>query len=1050
MLEILELAGRRLRMAARYVAIGVALWATASAHAAGLASILGGSGQDYAASVKTDAQGNTYVAGLTYSPDFKVTPGALQTKIGGGSDAFVAKFAPDGSLLWSTYLGGLADDWATGVAVDGSGNVIVCGWTRSSNFPVVHPFQATLNNGVSPARFDAFVAKLNPNGTQLIYSTYLGGPDDDGAYALALDAAGNAYVTGQVPVAAGFPGFKPVIGFGSFVTKIDPQGALVYSYFHPKTSFAGIGAAAGIAVDASGSAYVTGSVQLAYPSDPGHTFGPAGNTQAIVFKVSPDGSQRIYETALGGSLDTYGMGIAVDRTGAAYVAGITRSVDFPLVRPLQSNFGARSLWKSFDSGLTWSPLSDLPFAALEALVVDPTSTDTLYAATLDAGVFKSLDGGTTWALASKGIAGPQVHAIAIDALHPQTLFAVTPLGVVYRTTDGGTNWTAVDHAKDPGTFQVAVDPKNSANVYWTGAGATRKSTDGGATWSDLPFPGTAIQSFVLDPRVSGNIYASSVAVLLRPPQTSTLPYVYRSSNGGGAWTRSANSLLGLNPKMSIDGSTDPSTVYVDINSRSTDGGVTWSDLTAAPGPPGDLNAVAVDSVGTIYAAVSNRNDHLYLSFTHGDTWVPVGSPVPLPTSSYPFVNSVTGIVPARPSGPIYAIVTNNQSSGFVSKLSPDGASLVFSTFLNGHVSMASANIYAAEPGVFLTQNWASAIALDSQGNVVVAGGTRATDFATVNAVQSTNAGQADAFAATIAADGSKLLSSTYLGGSGDDGALAVTIDAQDNVVVAGQTWSLDFPVPGGVQPPAGLGEAFVVKLAPASPPVITSVVNGASFQPGIESGSWVTIRGTNLANTNPGRTWRADEIVNGSLPRSLDNVSVTINGKPAFVYYISPTQINVQAPTDATLGPVDVVVTNNGNVSALATAELQAAAPAFFQDPATSYAIATHLDNSLVGESAPARPGEIIVLWGTGFGATQPPTPDGSAVAGAPAVASPVTVSVGGQDAKVLSAVLTTGTAGLYQITIQLPGSLPAGLAPVQATTGGIQSRAGVQISIAR
>jgi len=144
----------------------VALWAGASAHAAAnnVSAILGGSGQDYAAAVASDAQGNIYVAGLTYSPDFPVTAAALQSKIGsvGASDAFVAKFAPDGALLWSTYLGGILDDWATGVAVDAAGNVLVTGWTRSTNFPVFHALQPTLNNGASPARYDAFVAKLDP------------------------------------------------------------------------------------------------------------------------------------------------------------------------------------------------------------------------------------------------------------------------------------------------------------------------------------------------------------------------------------------------------------------------------------------------------------------------------------------------------------------------------------------------------------------------------------------------------------------------------------------------------------------------------------------------------------------------------------------------------------------------------------------------------------------------------------------------------------------------------------------------------------------------
>jgi len=156
----------------------------------------------------------------------------------------------------------------------------------------------------------------------------------------------------------------------------------------------------------------------------------------------------------------------------------------------------------------------------------------------------------------------------------------------------------------------------------------------------------------------------------------------------------------------------------------------------------------------------------------------------------------------------------------------------------------------------------------------------------------------------------------------------------------------------------------------------------------------------------------------------------------------------VQAPTDTTIGPVDVVVTNNGNVSQPATAQLQSTAPAFFQIPSTSNAVATRLDYTPISDATPARPGDTIVLWGTGFGATQPPTPAGAVVTGSPTIAAPVTVTVGGQEVKVVNASLTTGTAGLYQITIQLPASLPPGAAPVQASTGGVQSLAGIQIAI--
>ncbi len=204
-------------------------------HAAGpvFAALLGGSGQDFATSVASDAQGNVYVAGLTYSPDFRVTPEAVQTKFGGTCDAFVAKLGPDGKVIWSTYLGGILDDWATGVALDGAGNVLVTGYTRSGNFPLVNPVKSTLNSG-NADDFDAFVAKLDPNGGKLLYSTFLGGVRDDGAAGIAADAAGDAYVAVTVGSAAGFPGTSnaPDLG-GTVVSKLNPQGAVIYSFFHP-------------------------------------------------------------------------------------------------------------------------------------------------------------------------------------------------------------------------------------------------------------------------------------------------------------------------------------------------------------------------------------------------------------------------------------------------------------------------------------------------------------------------------------------------------------------------------------------------------------------------------------------------------------------------------------------------------------------------------------------------------------------------------------------------------------------------------------------------
>ena len=719
-------------------------------------------------------------------------------------------------------------------------------------------------------------------------------------------------------------------------------------------NFAGV-AGGGIAVDPAGSAYVTGTVSSFYPISPTQTFGPPGSAQAVVFKLSPDGSRIIYETTLGGSVWADGLAVAVDRTGAAYVAGHTSSVDFPLVRPLQSTLGARPLWKSTDSGATWAPLEDLPFAYLQALVVDPTTPSTLYAATGDRGIFKSVDGGVTWKPRPAAASPPRnVQALAIDPLHPQVLYAAAGAGAnsgaVYKTVDGGNNWTLVDSA--PGVAQqVAVDARNPNIVYavWNN-GVTRRTNDSGATWSPVPFPGNGILSLALDPQASGTIYAYSVPTFGSPHGPGGIPsYVYRSANGGTDWVQIL-SPVPVSPGLTVDASTNPSTVYAGLSARSVDGGITWSSLSPSPGGTA-VSAVAVDPSGTLYGAEFANG--MFVSRDHGKSWTAIGSPV-APSDRGSAIN-VLGIVPVGATGTLYTVVQNAQTSGFVTKLSPDGSSIVYSTLLRGHVSAVPVTTYAAQPGAFLTQNWISSIALDPAGNVVVAGGTRASDFPVANPAQGSSAGKADAFAAVIAADGSRLTYSTYLGGSQDDGALAVTTDTQGNVILAGQTWSYsDFPVPGGVQAPAGqLGDVFVAKLAPPAAPVIASVLNAASFQPGIEAGSWVMIKGTNLANTNPGRTWRTDEVVNGNLPTSLDGVSVTINGKPAFVYYISPTQINVQAPSDTAVGAVSVVVTNNGAASAPATAQLQAVAPAFFQYPGTNYATASRLPDYAAG----SRPG---------------------------------------------------------------------------------------------
>jgi len=1006
-------------------------------HAAGtiFSTVLRGSGQDFALAATSDAQGNTYVAGLTYSADFPVTAGAFQTTFGGTCDAWIAKAGPDGKLLWSTYLGGILDDWATGIALDSAGNVLVAGYTRSANFPLDGAIESTLTGD----DYAAFVAKLDPTGSKLLYSTFLGGADLSGAAGIAVDAAGSAYVAVNVNSATGYPGTVNAPNqYGIFVSKLNSQGALVYSFFHPT------GTAGGIALDTAGSVYVTGTYGEPYLSARTQDFGEAGTAQAFVFKVSPDGSQKVYETVLGGSVQTVGAAIAVDSAGEAWVAGSTSSADFPLVKPLERSPGARPLWQSADSGTTWAPMDNLPFALPQVMLTDPTRPATLYIATGDLGLFKSQDAGATWANSSSGIAAANITALAVDPFHPQTLYTATApaagatSSTVYKSVDGAESWAPVD-SPAMAISQLAVDAQNP-NIVWEIGAGLRKSTDGGVTWNAVTFPGT-VDTMLIDPRVSGNLFAISNPFFCGPFCGGTPPYFYRSVDGGADWIQGplpAQNVSGLY----VDGSTNPSTVYDGLFDRSVDGGVTWTSLAPPAGSSGYV-AAAVDPTGTLYAAVDLVGN--YVSKDHAQTWTPIGSFISPPTNVDGAAPAITSIVPAGTTGTLYAIINQVASAGFLTKLSADGSSILFSTYLRGHASMESFVSLLAEPSVFMTQSWISAIALDSAGNATVAGGTRATDFPIANPAQAASAGLADAFVATVAADGSKLTYSTYFGGSGDDGALAVALDTQGNAIFAGQTFSGDFPVPGGSPLPYTYGDAFVVKVAtgPPVPPVVTSVLNGASFQPGIEAGSWVMIKGANLANT-------VDLAASGNLPTSLDGVSVSIDGIAAFVDYISPTQINVQAPSDTALGPVSVVVTNNGAVSAPAMAQLQAAAPAFFLYSGTNYAVASRLpDYAPVGDpSAPAKPGDALVLWGTGFGATSPAVAAGTVVAGAPAVVTAPTVTIGGMAVPVVDTILTAGSAGLYQITIQLPANIPTGAVAVQASVGGVPSPAGVTIFV--
>jgi uncharacterized protein (TIGR03437 family) len=233
---------------------------------------------------------------------------------------------------------------------------------------------------------------------------------------------------------------------------------------------------------------------------------------------------------------------------------------------------------------------------------------------------------------------------------------------------------------------------------------------------------------------------------------------------------------------------------------------------------------------------------------------------------------------------------------------------------------------------------------------------------------------------------------------------------------------------------------------------ISAVVNGASFLPGIASSTWITIFGANLSQTT--RPWTSSDFVGNNLPTQLDGVSAKVNGIPAYVYYVSPTQLNVLVPDDTNAGQVQVQVTTAQRASNTFAADKRQIAPAFFLFQGTKYVAATHPDGTYVGKSglitggtfAPVKPGEIIALWGTGFGPTNPLLPAAQLVTNAASLATSVTVMIGGQQAQVSFA--GRSGSGLDQFNVTVPATLSDGDQTLAASIGGLQTQAGIFITV--
>jgi hypothetical protein len=476
---------------------------------------LGGSGGDEGIAIAVDNSGNAYVLGNTSSIDFPITKGSFQPVDNGAADhipnVFVTKLNPSGTaLVYSSYLGGSGlnggnGDFGSGIAVDSSGNAYATGYTWSSDFPVTKGAFQPVNNAAATQGTNAFVTKLNSSGTTLVFSTYVGGSGvlqsagfgypgyGDSGNSIAADSLGNAYVTGSA-YSVDFPVTKgafqqvnnaaAIKASNAFAIKLNETGtALLYSTYLGGSGGRGGDTGSGIAIDAFGSAYLTGYAwSTDFPVTEG-AFQAANNAaanksiNAFVTKLSSSGSSLLLSTYLGGSFGDAGAGIAVDTCGSAYVTGTAFSRDFP-VTPGAFQTVFRGQGSGFISKLT------------------PSGSSLLYSTFL---------GGSSYGTQASGIAVGLEGNAYVTGYSSSSDFPVTT--GAFQAVNNAANNPSDPFPGAANDFMTELNPAGTALIYSTYLGGK------GDNFGD----GDHGQGVALD--ASGNVYLTGLAASLDFPVT---------------------------------------------------------------------------------------------------------------------------------------------------------------------------------------------------------------------------------------------------------------------------------------------------------------------------------------------------------------------------------------------------------------------------------------------------------------------------------------------------------------------------------------------------
>lgn len=819
---------------------------------------LGGSGTENSAgsgpqsgAIAIDASRNVYVAGYTTSTNFPVL-NAIQPNLVNIDDGFITKFNPAGSsLVWSTYLGGTRNDQPKGIAVDTQGNVVIAGFTTSSDYPTANAYQPNLRG-----TYDAFVSKINAAGSALVYSTYMGGSDldyVDEAFDVAVDPEGKAYVTGftgspDFPIAGAAyqPGYNGG-GIDAFLSRFSPSGSLEYSSF-----LGGNGSDDGesVAVNAAGEAYLFGSTQSTnYPTANPLFPNLRGSEDAFVTHFNAAGSGLIFSTYFGGSDNREmqaGGALAIDGNSNIYTTGNTGSSDFPTTPDAFQPFRASPI-DAFVSRISEGNPTPTPTSVGTATPTPTVCAVSDYSITQTTGA--SIAPGTTFLPNStcQDCTAPMVLPFPVQ-FYNQTFT------IARASSNGNLQFTSDNHLP----FNSCLPNPTYDNIIY-------------AYWDDLTTDCTGNGCGIYT-SVSGSapnrIFNVEWRALRNEPPVVNIHFeirLYENSNGRFDIIYGPLDNLGDSATVGVQYGTGSHFTQFSCDTAALSQGLQLSFTlppcqattpTSTPSNPTPTNtpqpmptlaystyfgtserdsieAIGKDAAGDIYVAgttfeIDNFGDIMAAKFSpDGQTllWRRVIGGSRLDYGYALAVDAagnatVAGIATSLDYPTLNAIQPTHHGGiydGVLTKLDPQG-NPIFSTYMGGNGA-----------------DYADGLATDSAGNVYLTGHTESTNFpTTAGAFQTSNQGFYDGYVTKITPDGSSIVWSTYLGGMYSDESHAITIDTQGNVYLTGWTVSTNFPTLNPFQPAVSdnSGDAFVTKMNPSGTGLIYSTYLGGNNPPG--------------------------------------------------------------------------------------------------------------------------------------------------------------------------------------------------------------------------